>query len=267
MQRVEDFRNKDGKRSLVAPIEGAVVVREVEVADQQSCQPKKFTKMRQSPMFMGKKTSITAQKRLLQVVEHRLAVASKDVEEEGICDVIRLNGGSPFAPPDPEVFLEHLGEEVQEQKGSHQAFLLVLLVRVLLFGLPGPLLNLLHHLLQEEPAAVDVFAVGEVKLLEKHLTLKISERRENKDEPGVSVLGAGLQVEEEEGGEVGVGGRHHRVVGLLEEQGAHHDVQHLAGGEGRGGGLGAEPPERGDGVITCDPFHHGQLFFRSGETG
>ena len=81
VQRVENFRNEDCKRSFVAPEEGAVVVREVEVADQKCCQAKKFPKIRQSPMLVWKKTLIAAEQRLLQVIEHSLAVATKDVEK------------------------------------------------------------------------------------------------------------------------------------------------------------------------------------------
>ena len=267
IQRLEDLGHKDCKRTLVSPEEGAVVVAEVEIADEQCCQSKKLPKVGQGPVLLRKEAFVTAEQGLLQIVEDVLAVSSKDVEEEREGDVVRLDWRSPLSPPDPEVLLKHLGEEVKEKEGSQKTFFLLLLLRVLVLGLKGSLLNLLHDLFQEEPAGVDILAVGQVKLLEQHLTLKLSEGGQDEDEPGVSVLGASSEVEEEEGVEVGVSGRHHRVVGLLEQQGPHHNVQHLTRRERSGGGLGAESLDGRDRAALALPLHHCELLLCSGEAG
>ena len=118
IQRLEDLGHKDCKGALVSPEEGSVVVAEVEIADEQCCQSEKLPKVGQGPVLLRKEAFVTAEQGLLQIVEDVLAVASEDVEEEREGDVVRLDWRSPLSPPDPEVLLKHLGEEVKETEST-----------------------------------------------------------------------------------------------------------------------------------------------------
>ena len=61
IQRLEDLGHKDCKGTLVSPEESAVVVAEVEVADEQCCQSKKLPKVGQGPVLLRKEAFVTAE--------------------------------------------------------------------------------------------------------------------------------------------------------------------------------------------------------------